>query len=256
MYSLRMIGTALICGFTGLPMILVYMFCNTNPMALLEPIGGQPIFQLFVDAYRSLPLAVISGLVYLIILPISATMLVLTTSRVWWAFAQLGAFTHQEWNCRIGAKSKIPTNAAYAVAAVNALIGILVFGPPEVLRNILGTSVVCGLFSYFLPIICFLFRGRSGLTEKRYFNLGRLGWLVNLVAAAWILFADFFIIFPGEYPVTPENMNYSVVVIAGLFLFGWINWVMHARRNYTAPTATSGIMTMGVNLSDLTSGSK
>lgn len=42
-----MIGSALLSFCVGIPSILVYLFCTTDPEALLTPVGGQPIIQLF-----------------------------------------------------------------------------------------------------------------------------------------------------------------------------------------------------------------
>lgn len=77
-----MIGSAVLSAITRLPMILVYMFCNTHPDNLLTPIGGQPVAQLMLDALDSLPLTIIGILIFIITMAAAATSTMTTFSRI------------------------------------------------------------------------------------------------------------------------------------------------------------------------------
>ncbi|KAJ4413753.1 hypothetical protein N0V82_008342 [Gnomoniopsis sp. IMI 355080] len=228
-----MLGTALMCGFTGLPMILVYLFSLTQPMNLLQPVGGQPILQLFVDAYDSRGLTITSGLVFVVALLFSPTLITLAASRCWWSFAQMGALPASTWHARVNSRLKVPANAVLTTFVVVVAIGALMFGPSQILSTIISCGNICFLLSYTMPIACFLFRGRDDLPEKRYFNLGRrLGPMVNLVALAWTALAIVMLLWPTMYPVDKVNMNYAVVVVPVFLVLWGVNWVVHARRTH------------------------
>lgn len=226
-------GTALLCGFAGLPMIIVYMFSITQPMNLLQPIGGQPILQLFVDAYDSRALAIISAFIFVVTLVFSPTLVTLAASRCWWTFAQTGALPASKWHAHVASGINVPANAVLTTFAAVVALGALMFGPSQILATIVSCGNICFLLSYTMPIACLLIQGRANLPEKRYFKLGRrLGPLVNSVALAWTALVVVMLFWPTMYPVSQANMNYAVVVIP-VFLVAWgVNWAVHARRTY------------------------
>lgn len=40
---------------------------------------------------------------------------------------------------------------------------------------------------------------------------------------------------PTIMPVTPVNMNYAIVYLAGILAFAAVYWYVHGKRNYTGP---------------------
>jgi choline transport protein len=75
------IGSAL-CALGAIPMILVCTFCTFNPEALLTPIGGQPLFQVFHDGFRSQALLDIALIIYFIVYLASPPATITTASRL------------------------------------------------------------------------------------------------------------------------------------------------------------------------------
>jgi hypothetical protein len=43
---------------------------------------------------------------------------------------------------------------------------------------------------------------------------------------------------PNQYPVTPENMNYSIVIVGGILLIAGIYWFAAARYWFIGPRRT------------------
>ncbi|KAH0847574.1 hypothetical protein AYO21_01476 [Fonsecaea monophora] len=230
-----MIFTSLLCALGGFIMIIVYLFCTTNPAALLEPIGGQPIFQLFLDAFRSKPLLVIAALIFCAVFVFACISFVTTLSRVLWSFAKHHGTPFSNFLGHVHPNSQIPVNAVCVCTLVTALICLLDFGPALILNACFGASSICGAVSYGMPIWCLIFKGRGDFPEKRHYSMGKFGLLVNLVAVLWQIFQVIFLAFPLYYPVTSSNMNYaSAVMGVGAIMFA-INWVLHSRRRYEQP---------------------
>lgn len=93
--------------------------------------------------------------------------------------------------------------------------------------------------SYLVPIVYMVVHGRNNLSDKQFgpWKMGRtLGLIVNLVAIAWLVLAIIFCSFPGLQPVTPQNMNYSTVVLSGWMVFGLLYFVFFGRHGYVGPT--------------------
>jgi choline transport protein len=65
--------------------------------------------------------------------------------------------------------------------------------------------------------------------------MGKLGMVVNLVAIAWLVIAMIFSTFPSFEPVTPQNMNYAVVVMGGWLTIGTVYFAIWGRKKYIGP---------------------
>ena len=123
-----MIGTVLLCGFSGLPMVIALLFSITKPENLLTPIAGQPVYQLMLDSFDSFALTVIGCLIYVIQYTNACGTITTTASRCWWAFARCGAFPFEAWQGRVHDKLQLPVNAIIVTGVTQVLIGLLIFG--------------------------------------------------------------------------------------------------------------------------------
>ncbi|OAA42550.1 Amino acid/polyamine transporter I [Cordyceps fumosorosea ARSEF 2679] len=234
-----MVYTAMLSAVGGLIMAIVYQFCTTDPVALLNPIGGQPIFQLLLDSLRSRPLVILAAIVYCTVVVVGCIFFVTTLSRIIWSFSSHGGTCFGTTLGAVDPTFGLPVNAVYATTAVTSLVCVLELGPNFVMNALFGASGVCAAWSFSIPIWCLLFAqgGRQRLASNRPFSMKRMGFIVNIVAAAWEIFQSLFLAFPVYYPVTAANMNWVVVVlIAGVAVFG-LNWYCFARHYYQTPKA-------------------
>jgi choline transport protein len=232
---LVMVGASLLCACTAIPMILVYLFCAYNPVALLEPIGGQPIFQIFYDGFDSDALLVIAMIIYCIAYLSSCPATITTGSRLVWSFAKHGGLPFPRWFGYVQPKSQIPTNAVYFTAVISIMVSLLLFGPTTILNGVFGAGAVCFFFSYGLPIWLNVATWGRQLPNTRYFNLGRFSMPISIAAIIWQLLSVVFLCFPLFKPITTTNMNWaSAAAFVGLAIF-MVNWFAYAKRHYHAP---------------------
>jgi choline transport protein len=66
-------------------------------------------------------------------------------------------------------------------------------------------------------------------------QLGRWGLPVNIVAFVYTLIAMVFSFFPPAIPVTPVNMNWSVVVFSFVVISGLVYYAVFGRKQYKGP---------------------
>lgn len=232
---LVMIGGSVLCAATAIPMILVYLFCTVAPMNLLEPAGGQPIFQLFKDGFRSEALLAIALVIYCIVYLAAVPATIATASRLIWSFAKHGGLPFGKFIGYVEPKRQVPTNAVYLTAVVSSLIGLLLFGPTTVLNGVFGASAVCFFFSYGLPIWLNVATWGRKLPPTRYFNLKRLSMPLSLMAISWQLIVVVFLSFPLYKPVTTTSMNWGSLCAVIALLLGLLNWFVYAKKHYHTP---------------------
>lgn len=230
--------SAVASSITGLPMILVYMFCITSTENLLDPIGGQPIIQLMVDSLRSFPLSIIGTVVLIICFACASVTMVTTFSRVWWSLAREGGVPFSKFMATINEHSQLPVNSIIFSVFVCLLIGLLELGSSTALNAILGTAVLCMFSSYAIPIACSLMGKRSTFSTPHYFSLGSVfGTALNVISVVWIIFVFVWLCFPLYLPITMDNMNWAVVVFFAVIVVSGTNWILHSRNYFKVPEA-------------------
>lgn len=228
-----MVGSAFAAGLSGIPMILVFMFCVVNPANLLDPIGGQPIAQLMVDSFDSLPLTIVGCILFFTVTWSAASTQITTFSRVWWSFSREGGVPFSPFMSRISARWLLPVNSIIFCFVACALIGLIELGSSIALNAILGTAILCIFVSYAIPITCLLIDRRRSFPAKRYFNMGKvLGPVINVISVFWTAFMCVWLCFPLYLPVTGDGMNYAVAVFVGVVLVTWINWLCYSKKAY------------------------
>lgn len=105
------IGSFFMSYFTGLPMIVVYEFCNVDPQSLLDPVGGQPIIQLMLNAFRSLPLAIATAVVLIYCFFVAAASSLITWSRLYWSFSREGSLPFSRTMSKLTSRDSLPVYA-------------------------------------------------------------------------------------------------------------------------------------------------
>ena len=242
-----MLSTAVLSAGSGLVMVLVYLFCATNPQALIAPLGGQPVFQVFHDSLDSDALLITALSIFCIEYMVACIAVVTTSSRVLWTFAAHGGIPFGSFLGHVSKADKIPQNAVVVVSVVGILLSTLVLGPTAILNAMFGATAICTTISIGVPIAILLLNQRTSLPRSRYINLGRGGPLINILSICWLLTLAFFVSMPLYLPVTASNMNYAmplVVVAIGLVA---INWYGYSRKVFIVPRPLyiEGFSTLG-----------
>ena len=98
-----------------------------------------------------------------------------------------------------------------------------------------SAAIIFQQTSCVIPQAILLYRGRDRVLPERYFNLGRFGPSINVVAVAWVCFLNVLYCFPTTMPVTAQNMSYVSVVTVGLVTFVIVLWFTTKRGVFTGP---------------------
>ncbi|MGH7961815.1 MAG: amino acid permease [Candidatus Binatia bacterium] len=131
------IGTFLMNFFTALPMIVVYQFCNVDPESLLESVGDQPLIQLMLNAFRSLPLTIVMATALIYNLFMSSASSILTFSRLYWSFSREEALPVPKTMSRLSSRESLPVNALCWCTFLSIAIGAISVGSATAVSTLL-----------------------------------------------------------------------------------------------------------------------
>lgn len=56
-----------------------------------------------------------------------------------------------------------------------------------------------------------------------------------MISSIWLIGTSIIILLPTEFPITTENMNYSVVVAIIFVIFGYLNWHFNTGASFNGP---------------------
>lgn len=126
-------------------------------------------------------------------------------------------------------------------------INLIGLGSYTAIAAIFNVTAIALDWSYCIPIICKVLYSKRLVAEGEGqgftpgpWNLGRFSWYINVWAVVWTFFVSIVFVFPTFLPVTPTNMNYAIVILAGISLFAWYEVPLLARENKTNEVGSTG----------------
>ncbi|OJJ05529.1 hypothetical protein ASPVEDRAFT_138175 [Aspergillus versicolor CBS 583.65] len=232
---LVMIGSTTINFICGIAMTIMYMFCVVDIDKLSDPVERNPLVQLLADSLQNDTLMMISSCIVIIAMTCAGASTLCTASRTWWAFARLNGTPFPSWLGKIDDRVNLPMNALYTLTVLGFMFTAISMGSTTALNAVMGGGGVCVYLSYVFPLIQLLWAGRDVLPSNRYINLGRVGWVLNVISVTWIILNTIWQCFPLYLPATAGSMNYAACIISGIVLLAVGNWHWSGKRLYTIP---------------------
>ena len=238
---IAMVGSVVANGILGFIYCLVLLFGLGDLGSLLETTTGFPFMQLFLNVTQSRVGASVMSMVPTTIAVLATAAGLASTSRTFWAFARDDAIPAPKFWSHVHSGMKIPVRMILLVFVLQLLLGLLYLGSTTAFNAVLSMAVIGMYLSYALPIVYMLFCGRgTSRVVTAPFRMSRgVGTATNIVALVWLVVAMFFSTWPNFYPVTPETMNYSIVVLVGWVVVGGLYYAIWGRKTYEGPVAES-----------------
>lgn len=219
----------------GLLLMIAASFATVSVPALLASPLPMPMGQLFLDALGKKGMLVIWGFIICVQFFTGAAQGV-DASRVVFAFARDNALPGSSIWKRMNSSTGTPVNSVWFVMGSSMLIGLLCFSEAA-FASMAGASVIGLYTSYAIPIALRITCGRKQFIPGP-FTLGRWATPIGMIATTWVSFTCVILIFPAGVKLTAATMNYSVVIIMGVFAFASASWVFSARRWFRGPVRT------------------
>ena len=165
---------------------------------------------------------------------------VTTNSRMIYAFSRDGAVPGHRWWHAINKRTRTPTNAIWLAAVLAWLLVAPAYWLGSVVAYFAVTAIgVIGLYiAYVIPTYL---RLRAGSDFKPGpWTLGAKGKVIGWIAVIWVIFICILLCLPQFSPgglglKTIDALNYTPIVVGGVFLLVTIYWFAGARKWFTGP---------------------
>ncbi|KAH7079521.1 amino acid permease [Paraphoma chrysanthemicola] len=235
---IAMIGSVTVNGILGLGYCIMLLFCTGPLEALLATPTGLPFIQIFFDATKSRVGTTLLSLTITLIAVAATSAGITSTSRTFWAFSRDRATPFDRYFSHVNPKSQIPVRSIIVITILQMLLGFIYLGNSTAFNAILSMAVLGLYASYLMPIVYFMIFGRPNFAAHEFgvFRMPKgLGLALNILSCAWLILAMVFSTFPTFMPVTPQNMNYSTVVMVGWVVLGGIYYFTRGQKKFQVP---------------------
>lgn len=160
-----------------------------------------------------------------------------SSSRLVYSFARDNMFPGAHIFAKLSKKGHVPVCALVGVNALSALLLLFVYLVPDSLYRVAGGQMLAGYVAFQMVVVAALRARMKGWKPAGAFSLGRWGWIVNLGALAYGIFACVILSLPssneslGLLDRWIAIVGLSVVVVTGLLYM----YIAKPHRNSTAP---------------------
>jgi choline transport protein len=217
-------------------LIVTLCFTLGDPLEALESPTGYAFIQVLYNATQSLAGTTVLTFVVAFMLAICAVSEAAACSRQIWAFARDAGLPGHRWLSTVSPHWNIPLPGIIVSLTISALLSLINIGSSVALNAITSLGAVATLISYYITIGCLVHRRLYGAPlPPRRWSLGRFGLLVNVAALTLLTPLIFFLTWPLTTPVTAETMNWSSVMLAGVFIIATVYYFVQARKEYEGP---------------------
>ncbi|ORY59699.1 amino acid/polyamine transporter I [Pseudomassariella vexata] len=228
-------------GIAGL--FFIIPICATMPALadILEAPVGQALPYIYLRVMGSPAGACALTVLILVITLFCSISITVAASRCTWAFSRDHAVPASHLWSRIDKRHGTPIWALVLTTGVQMLLGLINLGSSSAFNAFVAVGVIALAVSYGIPITLSMIYGRQGVNGARWTMGPTIGWIVNVIAVAWIAFEVVLFSMPTAIPVTAVSMNYAIVVFVGFMALSAIWYGVHARKVYKGPPASDGL---------------
>ncbi|KAI1137559.1 amino acid transporter [Hypoxylon sp. FL0543] len=258
----------LINGTLGFGMLIATLYCMGDIDAALAENPHYPFMAIFRNATGSTAGAAVMSAIVVVMAFSATTGCLASTSRVYWAFARDRGLPGWRILKKVSPRTSIPIYSVITTAVIAIILSLVNIGDATAFNGVISISTA-GLFgSYLVAASLLLYRRVTGgirvateddvltntvgssLTWGPWRLRGALGIANNVFSCIYLVFIFFFSFWPPSLEVTPQTMNYAVLVFGAVILFSMLYYAIWARKVYNGPIIESipyaGIPSAGI----------
>ena len=218
-------------------MLLVFVFGMTDVATATDE--AFPFVWILQNSLSTSGAQAITAIMFILVFMI-ATSCFASTSRQLFAFARDNGMPFPTWMKKVDPRLNVSANSCFVTWGYTVVMSLIYIGSPIAFNAIISLAIVALMATYAISIACVLWR-RIVLPETLppvYWSLGKWGVLVNIIGLVYAIFAFFWAFWPIYWDPTAEEMNWAIVIFAGVMLISAVNYVFSAHKMYKGPVAT------------------
>ncbi|CAF3487519.1 unnamed protein product [Rotaria socialis] len=158
-------------------------------------------------------------------------------TRIGFAMARDGVFPFSHYLRWIYNGTKTPLANVIFIFCIDSMLLLLQLLSTTAFSAIIAIATLGYQISYLIPIF-FRFTSARKTFPLGEFNLGRFSLPIAFISSVWLAITSVFMFFPTEYPVTKDNMNYTIIVVGGVSFIAAMYWIFSARHWFVGPKRT------------------
>jgi amino acid transporter len=229
-------------------MLIAILYCIGDIEAALATPTGYPFIEIFTYATRSIAGGTAVSAFIVAMFALASVSTLASASRQLWAFSRDRAVPNANLMSYVHPEMKVPVVSIGVTTLVSCLLSLINIGSSTVFNAVVSLTVSGFFGSYILPFSLLLYRR---IKQPEYlpnapYSLGKWGVLINGYAIVWSVLVLFFSFWPQSIPVTPVNMNWSVLLWGSVNIFAIVFWALHGRKVYKGPVVETHVE--GVNI--------
>ncbi|KAF9158651.1 hypothetical protein DFQ26_007384 [Actinomortierella ambigua] len=233
----------------GLAYLLALTFSIQDLDKVLNSSTGNAITQIFLDSVGQ------TGAILLLCILLLAQFFcgnasVTANSRMIYAFSRDNALPGSKYLHRIHPTLKVPVNAVWLAAFLAGLLGILHIINQYAFPAITSIATIALYISYVIPTFCRITYSRNTF-ERGPIHLGPFSTVIGAAACIWVAFITVLFVLPGSYPVTTQNMNWTIVILAAAVIFVLAYWQISAHKWFKGPQSNVDLEESQFHASDM-----
>jgi amino acid transporter len=215
-----MIMTILVGGVSALFAFAGYVMAAPDLQAIVDGTDADPI-----PAILESTLGTVGAKIFLVIAVTAFLSCVLSlqaaASRLLFSFARDGMLPGHRWLAHVSPRTAVPVNALIVASTIPLLLCVLIYVGSDALLTQITAFAVIGIYVAFQAVVLAALRQRiKGWKPAGPFNLGVAGYVVNVLALLYGIFAIVLLATPGTSGVFLDDwivlIGLGVVMISGL----------------------------------------
>ncbi|MCJ1378825.1 hypothetical protein MMC17_001924 [Xylographa soralifera] len=214
--------------FTTFPLFMVMMLSVKDIDAIAN--AQLPYAELF---YQITDSKAITTFVMVWVTVVLFTALIgqwVTCGRLALAVARDRGLPYSNYFGKISKHFEFPVRTTLMALFFCAAYGLLYLFNTTAFNSIITSAVLYLNITYAVPQGLRVSRTSTHVLPPHPFDLGRLGYVCNLLSPILVAVMGVFICLPPQLPVTAQNMNYTPVVLCLLFLVVLMAWYQIGER--------------------------
>lgn len=239
-------------------MMLVFLFAMTDIASATS--ASFPFVWILQNSLSTSGAQALTAIMFILVFMISVSTFV-SASRQLFAFARDDGMPFPQWMKKVDPRLNVATRACYVTWGYIVVMSLIYLGDPVAFNAIISLGIVALMSTYGISIGCVLWR-RILFPETLppvFWSLGRWGVIVNTVGLTYATYAFFWAFWPIYWKPTAQQvcfdfrlfsdgqwgerlishqMNFAVVIFAGVMLISAANYVISGRKIYTGPVVT------------------
>jgi amino acid transporter len=230
------IMTCLATGLCGLLLILGMLYSTPDVEYILQGPTESAAVNVFLLQCGSKWAQALSWLVVYVLF-FAGVSSVAVTGRITYALMRDKAFPHSDFWAQVHPTLHTPINAIMFVCIFDFLLLLVPLAGDNgttAFASITGLTSIGFQISYALPIALKLYYQPSNFPLTP-FHLGVWSRPLGILSCLWLFSTSCFFFFPEEAPVTPQSMNWVIVVVAACFIFAAVNWYFNSQYTFHGP---------------------